>query len=82
LVPQTVHLNVGALSGASTLERWYYTARSASDPVAALRNRLRDDVACLAGLAEALLLGAVGELVVLGVGGHGVFLGGRWILGV
>jgi transposase InsO family protein len=30
--------------GVSTLERWYYAAKSASDPVAALRNRLRDDV--------------------------------------
>ena len=30
--------------GVSTLERWYYAARSASDPVAALKNRLRGDV--------------------------------------
>ena len=30
--------------GVSTLERWYYAARRASDPVAALKNRLRDDV--------------------------------------
>jgi len=30
--------------GVSTLERWYYAAKSASDPVAALRNRLRADV--------------------------------------
>ncbi len=30
--------------GVSTLERWYYTARAASDPVAALRNRLRGDI--------------------------------------
>ena len=30
--------------GVSTLERWYYTARAASDPVAALRNRLRSDI--------------------------------------
>src|ERR1019366_2636355 len=29
---------------ASTLERWYYTARRASDPVAALKDRVRDDV--------------------------------------
>jgi len=28
----------------STLERWYYTARSAVDPVAMLRNRLRGDI--------------------------------------
>ena len=30
--------------GLSTLERWYYAARRASDPVAALKNRLRGDV--------------------------------------
>lgn len=30
--------------GLSTLERWFYSARSASDPVAALRNRLRGDI--------------------------------------
>lgn len=30
--------------GVSTLERWYYKARSAEDPVAALQNRRRDDV--------------------------------------
>ena len=30
--------------GVSTLERWYYAARCAADPVAALKNRLRDDV--------------------------------------
>ena len=30
--------------GRSTLERWYYSARAASDPVAALRNRLRGNV--------------------------------------
>lgn len=30
--------------GVSTLERWYYVARTASDPVAALRNRLRGDI--------------------------------------
>jgi transposase InsO family protein len=29
--------------GASTLERWYYAARRAADPVAALRDRLRGD---------------------------------------
>ena len=27
----------------STLERWYYAARAADDPIAVLRNRLRDD---------------------------------------
>jgi transposase InsO family protein len=30
--------------GVSTLERWYYAARSSPDPVAALKNRLRRDV--------------------------------------
>lgn len=30
--------------GVSTLERWYYTARAAADPLAALRNRLRGDI--------------------------------------
>lgn len=30
--------------GVSTLERWYYAARRASDPVAALKDRLRGDV--------------------------------------
>lgn len=28
----------------STLERWYYLARRANDPVAALKNRLRGDI--------------------------------------
>lgn len=32
-----------ATFGVSTLERWYYTAREAADPVGALRNRLRKD---------------------------------------
>jgi transposase InsO family protein len=30
--------------GVSTLERWYYAARRAPDPVAALRDRLRGDI--------------------------------------
>lgn len=30
--------------GVSTLERWYYAARRANDPVAALKNRLRGDI--------------------------------------
>ena len=30
--------------GVSTLERWYYAARRKSDPVAALRNRLRGNI--------------------------------------
>jgi putative transposase len=29
--------------GASTLQRWYYAARGAPDPVAALKDRLRGD---------------------------------------
>jgi len=36
--------------GVSTLERWYYTARAAADPVAALRNRLRNSSPSLASL--------------------------------
>lgn len=30
--------------GTSTIERWYYAARRANDPVAALKNRLRGDI--------------------------------------
>ncbi len=30
--------------GVSTLQRWYYTARAAKDPVAALKNRLRGNI--------------------------------------
>ena len=30
--------------GVSTLERWYYAARRADDPVAILRNRVRADI--------------------------------------
>lgn len=30
--------------GVSTLERWYYAARRANDPVAALKDRLRGDI--------------------------------------
>ena len=37
--------------GTSTLERWFYAARAASDPVAALRNRLRGDVGRFPSLA-------------------------------
>ena len=41
--------------GASTLERWYYTARRAADPVAALKDRLRGDAGCFPSLsAEAI----------------------------
>jgi len=33
----------GVIFGLSTVERWYYAAREATDPVEALRNRLRKD---------------------------------------
>ena len=33
-----------SVSAFSTLERWYYAARRANDPVAALKDRLRGDV--------------------------------------
>ena len=36
--------------GASTLERWYYAARRAPDPVAALKDRLRGDEGCFPSL--------------------------------
>ncbi|MBS4020121.1 MAG: transposase [Dechloromonas sp.] len=39
----------------STLERWYYTARAAADPVAALRNRLRGDLGRFPSLAPAAI---------------------------
>lgn len=41
--------------GVSTLERWYYTARSAGDPVAALKNRLRGDIGRFPSLAPAAI---------------------------
>lgn len=41
--------------GVSTLERWYYTARAAADPLAALRNRLRADVGRFPSLAPAVI---------------------------
>jgi putative transposase len=41
--------------GVSTLERWYYTARTAADPVAALRNRLRGDIGCFPSLTRAAI---------------------------
>ena len=44
--------------GVSTLERWYYAARFAADPVAALRNRLRGDI----GRFPSLLPAAVATL--------------------
>jgi transposase InsO family protein len=44
--------------GASTIERWYYTARAAGDPLAALRNRLRGNIGRFPSLSPA----AVGHL--------------------
>jgi putative transposase len=41
--------------GASTLERWYYAARRAADPVAALRDRLRGDHGRFPSLSEVAL---------------------------
>lgn len=32
--------------GVSTLERWFYAARNAADPVQALRNQVRRDIGC------------------------------------
>lgn len=43
--------------GVSTLERWYYTARAAADPVAALRNRLRGDIGRFPSLTPAAIDG-------------------------
>ena len=40
---------------ASTLERWYYTARRASDPVAALKDRVRGDVGKFPSLTPLLI---------------------------
>jgi len=41
--------------GVSTLERWYYVARSAADPVAALRNRLRGNIGRFPSLTSAAI---------------------------
>jgi len=41
--------------GVSTLERWYYVARSAADPVAALRDRLRGNIGRFPSLAPAAI---------------------------
>jgi len=41
----------------STLERWYYTARVAADPVAALRDRRRGDVGRFPSLSPAAIDG-------------------------
>ena len=39
--------------GVSTVERWYYAARRAEDPVAALANRLRGDIGGFPGVSPA-----------------------------
>lgn len=41
--------------GVSTLERWYYAARRAGDPVAALKDRLRGDIGRFPSLAPAVI---------------------------
>ena len=41
--------------GVSTLERWFYTARAAADPVAALRNRLRGNIGRFPSLTPAAI---------------------------
>ncbi|NJO12149.1 MAG: transposase family protein [Gammaproteobacteria bacterium] len=42
--------------GCSTLERWYYAAKAARDPVRALRNRVRQDVGRFPSLSEAAVV--------------------------
>ena len=37
--------------GASTIERWYYAARAATDPMAVLRNQLRSDLGSFPSVA-------------------------------
>lgn len=41
--------------GLSTLERWYYAARKADDPVAALKNRLRGGVKRFPSLSQTVI---------------------------
>ncbi len=41
--------------GFATLERWYYAARQAADPVAALRRAPRDDAGCFHTLSAAVI---------------------------
>ena len=41
--------------GASTLERWYYAARRAADPVATLRNRVRRDSRRFPSMSETVV---------------------------
>ena len=40
---------------ASTMERWYYKARRANDPVAALKDRLRADVGCFPSMTPTVI---------------------------
>jgi putative transposase len=37
--------------GASTIERWYYAARGATDPMAMLRNQIRSDIGSFPSVA-------------------------------
>ena len=37
--------------GASTIERWYYVARGATDPMAVLRNQIRSDIGSFPSVA-------------------------------
>ncbi len=37
--------------GASTIERWYYAARGATDPMAVLRNQIRSDIGSFPSVA-------------------------------
>lgn len=41
--------------GASTIERWYYKAKSAPDPIAALGRKIRSDAGMRGSMPEALL---------------------------
>lgn len=41
--------------GASTIERWYYKARSAADPIAALGRKIRSDAGIRWSISESLL---------------------------
>jgi len=45
----------------STLERWYYTARAAADPVAALRDRRRDTIGRFPSLSPAAIDGLTAQ---------------------
>jgi transposase InsO family protein len=50
--PMTGH---DVVFGFSTLERWYYAARRANDPVARLKNRLRSDINHFPSLTTAVM---------------------------